>query len=264
MDGAFEELLPLFSRREDLLTELQGEPVSKSALVSALDVSRSTVDRAMRELGEHDLVERTGEGWVLTLAGQLLVREYENYRRRSAGIERAHPVLSVLPPDVDLDPCALAGAEVITADRTAPYRPAEAYLDLFRSANRAWMLNTALTERYVEEFHRQATEGGLQLQIACATSVVERLIAEHRGALAEALDSGNVTMRELDGSLPFSLGVFDVDGERALGLIIYGEEGSHGAIINEDPEAVAWGEAFFTRHWEAADPIPTPSVGREH
>lgn len=264
MDGVFDELVPLFSRREDLLTELQRGPVSKSTLVSSLDVSRSTVDRAMRELADYDLVERTGDGWTLTLAGDLLVSEYEEFRRRSKGIERAHPVLTVLPPDVDLDARALAGAEVITANRTDPYRPAEAYLDLFRSADRAWMLNTALTEQYVEEFHRQVTEGGLDLQIACADCVVERLIADHPEVLADALDSGTVTMREFTVDLPFSQGVFDIDGERYLGLISYVEEGSRGTIVNDDPDAVEWGMEFFTRHWETAEPIPTPALGREH
>lgn len=263
MDGVFDELLPLFSRREDLLAELRGEPVSKSDLVSSLDISRSTVDRAMRELGDHDLVERTGEGWVLTLAGQLLVSEYESFQQRSTGIEQAHPVLSVLPPDVPLDAGALAGAEVITASRSDPYRPAEAYIDLFRSADRAWMLNTALTEQYIEEFHRQVTEESLDLQIACADCVVERLIADHRTVLADALDSGNVTMREFDESLPFSQGVFDVDGEQYLGLIIYVDEGPRGTIINDDPQAVAWGKEFFRDRWEAASPIPTPPR-REH
>ncbi|WP_435194654.1 helix-turn-helix transcriptional regulator [Natronomonas sp. EA1] len=258
MDGVFDELLPLFSRRDAMLGELRGEPISKSALVSSLDISRSTVDRAMRELADHDLVERTGQGWVLTLAGELLVEEYENFRRRVAGIERAHPLLSSLPPNVGLAPSALAGAEVVMADRTAPYRPAEAYLDLLRSSDRAWLLNTALTEQYVEELEQLAVAGDPDLDVACADCVVERLIAEHREVLDTALKSGTVTMRELDDDLPFSQGVFEIDGERRLAVLVYVDDGLKGAIVNDDPAAVAWGESFFTEHWEAADPIPTP------
>ncbi|WP_083252599.1 GntR family transcriptional regulator [Haladaptatus sp. W1] len=62
-------LLSTVVKRAGFLTALASGPIPKRHLRDELDVSRSTVYKAVRELHEYELVERTDEGLALTLAG---------------------------------------------------------------------------------------------------------------------------------------------------------------------------------------------------
>jgi predicted transcriptional regulator len=52
------------------------EPLDKPALVSTLDASRSTVDRAVDELETVNIIKQTKEGYILTAMGQLVISDF--------------------------------------------------------------------------------------------------------------------------------------------------------------------------------------------
>lgn len=75
-------------------------------LVRSLDVSRSTVDRAVRRLESEGIVERRASGYGLTLVGRLVYEEYLTFTERTTGLLDAAPVFEALPADTPLDPAA--------------------------------------------------------------------------------------------------------------------------------------------------------------
>ena len=113
--GQTPPVVDVVTKRYEFLVALS-TPKTKPELVASLDRSRSTVDRAVGALRDADLVERTGSEYVVTYAGRQATAAYEAFRDRLDALQRAHPVLSALPPDVDIDPAVLHGADVETAD----------------------------------------------------------------------------------------------------------------------------------------------------
>lgn len=71
MDSGVAAHVDLVADRYEFLTELAEEPARKPEIVDRTDTSRSTVDRAIRELTEADLVERTEGRYVTTTFGRL-------------------------------------------------------------------------------------------------------------------------------------------------------------------------------------------------
>lgn len=254
------DLLPVIARREQLLSALHGSPTGKAALVAELDVSRSTVDRAVRRLEYDGAIERRDGGYGLTLVGRLAFEEYRTFAERTEVVFDAQPALDALPADADIDPSALVGATTTVADRTTPYRPADRHLELIAAADHIDLLSTAVGPRYVEAVSDAVIDDGTRVRVGVTPGVAEWLVTEHRDAVAAALATGRIEIRELADPPSFSLVTFDPDGEAILGLLVYADGGPRAYVENDTPEAVAYGRDRFERHWSTADPMAPSAV----
>lgn len=257
MRGA-EELVQLVARRAQLLSALEGGPRLKNDVVAALDVSRSTVDRSVRELEAEGLVERRSDGIELTLPGRLVFDEFRDLTEHCDGIAAAESVLRVLDADVDVDPALLADPTVVTAERTTPYRPSRRFLEGLITADEAKVLSTAISPQYVETVRRLVVDEGLEYHLGATPPIVERLVTDYREALEASLATGRLTLRELDDDPPFSLAVIDGRDGPSIGVLVHDDEGVRGYVGNDAPEAVEWGEAVVRRYWADATPISPP------
>lgn len=242
-------VLSLFGRREALISLLREGTHSKPELVRSLSVSRSTVDRCVRELESAELAERVDGGFRLTLAGRLLFDEYERFRERVDGVFEATALLSVLPTDTDLDATALRNATVTLADRTAPYRPAETYLERVHEADHVDHVTTALGPKYVEEVRTAIADDGVTFRLGASPSVTERLVARYDDVLDELFDTGRLTMRELDGHPGYSFGIVESSDETSFHCLVYTDDGMRGRIETSHPEAVEYARSQFDRYW---------------
>lgn len=248
-------VLPLFARRESLLVLLGDGPRSKSELVRSLEISRSTVDRCIRDLESAELVERVDGGFQLSLAGRLLLDEYEQYRAGTTGIMAAQELLAVLPTDADIEPAALRGATVSRSDRTSPYRPAEEYLEAVQTADRVDHITTALSPKYVESFREAIVDQGVEVRLGASQSVARRLVSEYDETLSQLFETGGLTMRELDSHPGYSLGIVDRGDTATAHYLVYADDGIRGRIETTTPSAVAAARERFEHYWAAGTPV---------
>lgn len=249
------------SRRAPLLRALEAGPRTKGDLTAALSVSRPTVDRALRELEAVEAVARTEEGYRLRLPGRLLLQVHERYRRRIEGTQRATALLAALPAEFDLDPAVVEGAEVVTAGGPSLHRPIVRQRAMIEGADHVrgfW----AAVPQYAETYHRQAADHDMTIELVVQPTVTQRLLAQCGGVIERGLSTGQFAMRERDAGPPCNLVVCEHDDGATLGFTVQDADGVVGFLESECPEAVAWGEAFFERHWEAGEPL-VPSETRE-
>lgn len=255
------DLISTVARRERLLAALHESPLAKCDLVRLLDVSRSTVDRAVRSLESEKLVERRDEGYGLTLVGRLVYEEYRGFAERTAGLLCAAPGLDMLPVDTAFDPASLVGADLTLAERATPYRPGDRHLELIDDAERVRLLSTAISPRYVEVVREAVVERETTVHLGVTTPVAERLVEDHATALCEVLETGGVELRELDDGPPFSLGLFYGPEQTVFGALVYDGGTPRAYVENDTHEAAAYGEECFERYWASAEPI-TPVAAR--
>lgn len=246
--------LAVFARRRSLLASLADGPREKCDLVRELDVSRSTIDRSLRDLESRGYAECVDGGYQLTLRGRLAFAEYRQFADRLETFDRAAPLTTPLPADCPLGTEALVGGEVVLSEPPVPYRPIEHHLQRVREADRVRLLGTVIADQYVRTYYEQVIEGELEVQAAISPSVLWETFATYEDRMVTGLDTGRVTLRELPEPPPFSLFVLDGD-ERRVGVMVYGDEGVRGYVDNDRPAAVDWGERTFERYWERAEPL---------
>lgn len=253
------EVMAVVARRGDVLRALADGGERKCELDEKLDVSRSTIDRAVRELEGLGLVARDDDGYYRTLSGSLALDEYSRFRSRMGGVLNARGVLSPLPSDADVDPAVVEDAEIVVADRHSPLRPARHQIELVERATHVRAVASAVLPQHVDAYYEGIVDRGMSAEIVLSTPVMERVVADHDDKFHDSLQTGRVDLRQLDRDLPYSLMVASTPDGPAMGMLVYVQEGIKGFVGNDDPEAVAWARARLDDYWADASLVPIPA-----
>lgn len=245
----------LLARRADLLRAVRERPRSKPAIADELPVSRSTVDRAVRELEAEGFVARS-DGISLTLQGRLALDSYETFAARLRDLDAAGAVLESLPDDARVDRALFRDATVVEASPVAPQRATEAYRSLVADAVRVKGYARALLDGNVETFRERMVEDGANVELVLDPDVLDALVGSHGSIVAEGRDAGRLTMLEATDGLAYSLMLVETSKTTHTCALFYDDSGHTGLVRNDAEEAVAWAESVYEDLRAAADPLP--------
>lgn len=250
-------VVDVIARRDGVLRALGPTPVEKRELVERLDVSRSTVDRGVRELEAAGLAARSDGGYRRTPAGDLALAEYDAFVRRAGGAVEHADLLASLPPDADVDAAMVADADAVVADRRAPHAPTSALASVVADADRVRARWVAAFPRQVDAYASAVTDGA-EAEVILAPAAARRLVSEHASTVAAALDTGRLAVREAPDEPPFGLLVAETPDGPVAGMLIVGDAGVEAFVENRTDDAVAWARDRLASAWERATPIPDP------
>jgi len=245
----------VLARRADLVRAVRAKPRSKPRLVEELGVSRSTVDRAVRELEAEGFVERS-DGVSLTLQGRLALDSYETLAADFDGLDAAASALGTLPDDARVDTALFRDATVVEASPVAPQRATEAYRSLAADATRIRGYASTLLDSTVPTLRDQVVEAGLELELLLGSDVLTVLVGSHGDAVADARDTGRMALREVEDGLAYSLMLVETPATTYAAALFYDDTGHTGLVRNDAPDAVAWAESVYEDLRAAADPLP--------
>lgn len=252
-DGTPADVRQLLSQRADILSILLEGSRTKSELTDGLDVSRSTVDRAIRRLESNGFVRREGGQVMVTLAGRLAYDSYRRYCDEMEHLIQFGDLLAELPPTAAVSHEFLDGATAYRSEPPATGRPANEITALITQGHRmracAEVINDAAA---AEQFHRMVTERGGQGEVVYASSLADHIREEYFQIHHEMAATGRFRAFEVD-SLPYELFLIDTDDGVTAAVVIYNESGTiRGAILNDTDAAVDWAEETFESFVEAA------------
>lgn len=250
------ELLEVVARREDFLSELRDGPLYKRDLIDALDTSRSTVDRAMRELTDAGFAERVDEGFVATPTGALAVERYHEYTADVADVFGASEALEPLPPGRCPSTSMIAGADIRLASVPRPYRALDPVREAIGDTDhlQAVLPNIADSE-HLRRYRDRAVEAGATVELVCAPELYDALRERFPELLRELVVEGDA--RIYTGEVPpYATLVAESDGDATTSVVVYSDPGSvHAALHNDTAAAVRWARAAFERHRADGDEV---------
>lgn len=260
-DRRKDDALEVLTGRHRYLGALLDGPLEKRDLVDGFDVSRSTIDRAVRDLERVGFVERDPDGYRATLYGRLAATSYEAFRQRVAGLSRAQTALDGLSAETPLDPALFEGANVVLPEQHAPDRPLLGVLDLVKRAERVRGFSPTVVESYVDLFHRRVVDGALTADIVLADGVLGYLLSEYSGKFTESLDTPRLTVHQTRSVPPFGLLLIDAADGPEVGVVVYGQDGITGYIENDTRAAVDWAERLYRTYRDDADRLDAAADG---
>lgn len=238
-------------RRAPVLRRLQEGPAPRTELQETLGVSKATLHRIVRRFTDDGLVDETDRGVELTAAGQVAADAVEAYLDRMATTRRLVPLLSRLPPSVELDIEAFTDAEIVVPTPGQPQRPVQRVIDFVEAADSLRGTAAMVLPIYVEVLTREIT-GGMETELVVVPAVIHALREGYPERFEDALRSGNLTLLVTD---EIRVGVA-VAGERAL--VVGTEAGvAQVAVVAERPAAVDWAESVYERNRRNASPYDT-------
>ena len=248
------EVMAVIARRGCVLRSVGTDGIGKRELVDRVDVSRSTVDRSVRELEANGLIERTGSGYRRTLVGELALEEFDTFASRIDGLVGNVGLLNPLPADGAIDAAMFDDASVVRAERHAPQAPITALCGLISTANGIHALSVAVFPQQVDTYV-DALENGLSAEVVLAPEAAERLVSAFDTELSAALDTGRLVLREAPAGSEFGLLVAETDEGPVAGLLLFGEGGVRAFVRNDDHAAVAWARDRLADVWKESSAL---------
>ena len=246
-------LLETVARRASVIECLLEEPADKRDLESTLDVSRTTVDRAVRRLSDAGCITQQDGRWEVTLLGRLAYEEYEQLTARYDGLTTAQTLLSHLPTRAPIDVRLLVDAEILLAEPPAPHAPTDRLEELLDGSDQIRGLSSVVLPKYIPLFHHQTIERDTNTDLVLESELVEYLWEYHSKKMHAVIESDNGMVWSLDQKLPFGFVLIDGD---IVWFAVYDEDGGlKGTVINDSTAAVTWATDMFHSYRQQAEQV---------
>ena len=249
----------VLDKRGDVLATIVGNRMDKPALVEAVGVSRSTVDRAIADLEETGFVQRAGTEFEATQAGELAFETYQEYTTATDALGSALPLLDALPEDAPIDTVLLEGASVTLAD---PHAPEAALSDVVGRLDDAETLRgfaPVAKTNYVAMLHDAVAHGDLSVEIIVQSGALDalRAVATARDKVGAFLRADAVDVFETEASLPYALWLLEAPTFQRAGLTVHENGAIVGVLTNDRPVAFERCREQYAEVLETADRFDT-------
>jgi predicted transcriptional regulator len=240
------ELLSVLLKRRGTVRRLDEGPAAKRTLVEALDCSRSTVDRAVRELESHGLVAYEDGRYELTPVGEQAVAGTTELLDRIGVARELRPFLEHLPPGrFDLDLELLADADVLLPEPGNPWAMINRHVGVLERAEDVRAVLPLLGLHAQQVVHERVVEAGARAELVGSPEVVRTLVADPDFVerTREMAETGRCRVFQADERPPYFVGVMD-----EIVQIGTDEDGEPRAIVESTAPAVRdWAETTYDR-----------------
>lgn len=232
--------ITLARRRSTILDHLRDGPLDKRDLLDRVTASRSTIDRAIEELLDHELVRVAEGGYETTLAGVLALERAREFARDADAIETAAPALTPLWKETEVDLTFLRGAEAGLVADAEGVRLLAAFGSAIRNADGIRGVFPCITQpAQLETLHARGTDG-TEFDIVVSEPLFETLSSMFPGWLRDVVLDGNG--RVAVGPVPeYALFVRGTGDGREAFMLTYDDGRAH-AVLRNDGEAAAWAD----------------------
>lgn len=165
--------LQMMSTRQGILRVLRTRSRSKGEIVDETDLSRSTINRGIRQLEQHTLVEYTRGGYQLTPLGKQVYEQFIVSNARLEALLNARSLINQLRTSSYLHPDFLLGAEFVYADPHAPQRPLSHLESLLTDARSLWSLTPSFHPYFNKGLSQAASRRELHAHILTTGKAME-------------------------------------------------------------------------------------------
>jgi predicted transcriptional regulator len=243
----------LATSRRHIVDYLRDGPMDKRSITDTLNVSRSTADRAVKELLDAGLVQRTDGGYETTLPGVLALQRARLVDTDGDALATTAPMLAPLWKEAPVDIAFLRGADGTMVGDADAVDPTGDLRTAIESATEFRALLPAVPGGVHLDAIQSAAAAGASVRLVCSAALFDRLCRERVGWLQSFVDTDGSTLAT--ASLPgFGLYTMDIGVESVAFLVVYDEGAPHAVLRNATDEGVSWAADCFER--VAADARP--------
>lgn len=219
-------------------------PMTQREIREYVDASRSTVTRTLADIEHRNWVEKRGDSYRLTAAGEIVTEQFLDLVASVRTTEKLSSFLRWFPTaEFSLDISQLKDAEITPSTDSDPYAPGRRQTNFLRRVSQFRGFLPAIDLQGTKVVHEQITSGTFEAEIVVSPGVGERITSgEFASLFREQLETGQLTVLVVDEPLPFYLGL----GDGAVQIGVEDDEGFPRALIETDSQpVVAWGDDVY-------------------
>jgi predicted transcriptional regulator len=254
------DVVNALQRRSSLLELLAAEPSDIRDLRDELDLSRSTVYNAVRELESLGIVTQVDGRYRLTTFGRAAFQQYDQFIARFTRLCDVGAELAALLPPIEIPADVFANADIVAAESHAPDRPFDAFERFIGTSDSIRAFAPVTGARYVDLVNDQLRSRGVTADLVTEERVVDYILAHHRAELLDSLAHDGFRFYRTTERLPFGLVLVEEPDPR-LGLLLYDERGQFRVFLTTDSEmSLEWGDRTYDSYRTEATRVALDDV----
>ncbi|MFC6752055.1 hypothetical protein [Halorubrum tibetense] len=214
----------------------------KRTLVGNLSESRPTVDRAVRELEDHDLVKRVDGVCKPTYTGKTAYELCEEFRNSFQMLKETSTELSSLPLDAGLDKSIFLDGSVFHPPDCAPYETIQPMDKDIRNGEKIIAVTEVLIP-HIDKILKQGADDNADITLFVSNDVLDVLLDKQPGSIIPHIESGDAIYRGI-GVSHYSLFLID---DEILYTGIYSDTNHLSAVIrNTNQQVIQWAKEMVS------------------
>lgn len=252
------EVCSVVLKRWGIIESLREESQDKRELVDSVSSSRSTVNRATRELESMGVVEY-GEGeYVVTPLGRTIADGFNQVMESVELRLELEPFLRWIPNNQrDFELQQLADAELFLPEPGDPWAMVNRHVTVLGQTDDIRCVLPLVGLHGHEAAYEQIVEAGARGEIVAQPEVVETMKTNPSYAelTKEMAETGRFQMYQYDGQIPYFVGLLD-----NIVQIGVDEDGEPRALVEtRDPNAREWAANKIEEYKQQADTVEIAS-----
>ncbi|WP_241768069.1 hypothetical protein [Haloferax sp. ATB1] len=252
-DDLVTEQLELAADRFDFLNALDGARLDKRDLTEALPYSRSTVDRAIRDLTAAGFVLDDGD-YTTSLKGGQFISLFRSTRTAAADVLELDSFVAGAAADYPLPVEAVVGADELRTDPRVSH-PFDALGNRLKATNNGtFVLPYLPSQTFVDRCTTWLVDGH-SCRFVAPDSVVTAIWRAYPAFLETVQTVSDCELR-VGEVPPFAIAQTTLDGTPHTMVVAYDDDARASCVIeNTSKRAVAWARSRVQSIWEAASPF---------
>lgn len=240
--------------RVAVLRALRDRSRTRRELEAETGVSRSTLGRALGDLEERRWIERDGQTYATTTAGDLVLERFVPLLETMGGLRTLDDAVDLLPIEgMSLDIRHLADAQVVTPTELNPTAPYDYHVETLQRADRVGAAIRTGPPACVAALHERVTSGHVDASVVLDGAYLDSLSVDEE-MMRQWLEmaAGSATIRSHEGPIPYALFVID----DAVQLWPCDDTGvTWGLVECEDSRVRTWARATIDGYRNEARPL---------
>lgn len=210
-DTETDEFIEKIGKRATILDSLLAETKDKRDLTDDLDISRSTINRGIRELEAVGAIEYVDGEFVPTVCGQEAATKYRCFRDQMETIQHLEPFLRWIPPDeFDVDLEHLSEATLHLPDSSDPYAMINHHVDTLSETETIRAVLPFVGLHATEAVHERIVDHGSRSEIIVQPETAETMLSgDYERLTREMSTTGRLDVYVTERSIPYYLGRLD-------------------------------------------------------
>lgn len=248
------ELCSAVLQRWEVVKSLRKRPQDKRTLVENLDCSRSTVNRAIRELEAMAVVEYVDGKYVVTPLGESIGSRFEEMMGTVELWLQLEPFLQWMPDDeFDLELQHLQDAELVLPEPSDPYAMINRHVKAVEQANDHKCILPLIGLHALTAGHKQVVDNGARAELVVTSEAADTLQSnpDYVELTEDMAATGRFNLYQYDGTIPYFVGLLDETVQIGVD-----EQGEPRALLETDnAKARSWAAATFNEYKHEAQPV---------
>jgi predicted transcriptional regulator len=248
------DVVDVLLHRSEVVESLLEEPKTKRDLVEDTDASRSTVDRATKELETVGLIEYVDGSFAVTSFGKHAEAEFSGLVDTLRLREQLDSFLRWVPDsEQDFDLGMIADADIALPEPGNPYNMVNKHVQGLEEADTVRAVLPVTGLHGFEAAHEAVVENGADYEFVAIPEVAETHESNSNYApmYEEMVETGRFDAYVYEGEVPYYLGL--LDGTVQIGV---DDGGKPRALLETDSDEMqGWAENKYRDYKQRAEKV---------